>query len=576
MDNLEIARIFSEIGDILEIKGENPFKVRAYRRVTQILESLPQDISQLYEKGKLSELPGVGASIAEKIKELLETGKLTYYENLKKEIPAGLLQMLKIPGMGPKTVSLLYHKVGIDTVEKLEKAAREGKLRSLPGLGAKTEENIIKGIQLLKGRKERIPLHEALTIAEGIIKVLKELKEVNKISYCGSLRRRKETIGDVDILVTSSNPSRVMEVFTSLPQVREVLVKGETKSSCLIGEGRQVDVRVVGEESFGAALHYFTGSKAHNIRIRELGVKKGLKINEYGVFARKKGGEERVGGEEEIDVFRSVELPFIPPELREDSGEIEAGMKGELPSLITLQDIRGDLHIHSKWSDGANTVKELALASRERGYEYIGICDHSQTLKVAGGVSKEDFYRRIEEIRKIDSSISGIKILAGIEVDILGDGTLDYPNEFLKELDIVIASIHSGFKQDAKTLTMRIIKAMENPYVHVIGHPTGRLLGEREPYPLEMEKVMQVARDTGTALEINAFPDRMDLKDVHARMAKEMGVKLIINTDAHHLLQLDWIKYGVWVARRGWLRKQDVLNTFPFEEFYPRLREKSP
>ncbi len=575
MTNLEIARIFSEIADILEIREENPFKVRAYRRVTQLLESLPQEVEEIYKRGELHNLPGVGASIAEKIKEIIETGKLKYHEELRKNIPAGLLEMLRIPEMGPKTVAVIYKKLGISTIEGLEKAAREKKLRNLYGLGPKTEENIIKGMSLIKKRKERIPLHEALVLAEDIIKRLKESGKVKRITYCGSVRRRKETIGDIDILATSSDPSQVMEVFTSLPLVKEVVAKGHTKSSILVGEGRQVDLRVVEEESFGAALHYFTGSKSHNIRVRELGVRKGLKINEYGVFVRKKEKDERIGGREEEEVFTYVDLPYIPPELREDWGEIEAAQKGRLPKLIELKEIKGDTHVHTRWSDGANTVREVVIAAREKGYEYIGICDHSQSLKVAGGVSKENFFQRIEEIRKIDQEITEVKVLAGAEVDILPDGSLDYPDELLRELDIVIASVHSKFKQDEDSMTRRIMKAMENPFVDIIGHPTGRLLGEREAYKVNMEKLLQYAVQTGTAMEINAYPDRMDLKDTHVRMAKDMGVKLVIGTDAHHLLQLDWIKYGVWVARRGWLESKDVLNTLPFQEFFTLLKKRS-
>ena len=575
MTNLEIARIFSEIADILEIREENPFKVRAYRRVTQLLESLPQEVEEIYKRGELHNLPGVGASIAEKIKEIIETGKLKYHEELKKNIPSGLLEMLRIPEMGPKTVALVYKKLGISTIEELEKAAREKKLRNLYGLGPKTEENIIKGMSLIKKRKERIPLHEALVLAEDIIKRLKESGKVKRITYCGSVRRRKETIGDIDILATSSDPSQVMEVFTSLPLVKEVVAKGHTKSSILVGEGRQVDLRVVEEESFGAALHYFTGSKSHNIRVRELGVRKGLKINEYGVFVRKKEKDERIGGREEEEVFTYVDLPYIPPELREDWGEIEAAQKGRLPKLIELKEIKGDTHVHTRWSDGANTVREVVIAAREKGYEYIGICDHSQSLKVAGGVSKENFFQSIEEIRKIDQEITEVKVLAGAEVDILPDGSLDYPDELLRELDIVIASVHSKFKQDEDSMTRRIMKAMENPFVDIIGHPTGRLLGEREAYKVNMEKLLKYAVQTGTAMEINAYPERMDLKDTHVRMAKDMGVKLVIGTDAHHLLQLDWIKYGVWVARRGWLESKDVLNTLPFQEFFTLLKKRS-
>lgn len=572
MDNLEIAKIFSRIADILEIKNENPFKVRAYRRVTQVLESLPQEVSQLYEEGKLDNIPGVGEGIAKKIKELIETGKLNYYEDLKKDIPDGLLEMMNIPEVGPRTVWLLYDRLGVDSIEELKKAAEDRKLRELPGMGPKTEENILKGLELIKRRAERIPLQEALATATRVIEPLKKLKEVKKLSIAGSLRRMGETIGDIDILLTSDEPEKVMEEFVSLPIVKEVFARGVTKSSILTNEGRQVDLRVVPEESFGAALHYFTGSKAHNIRIRELGVKKGLKINEYGIFKKEEGGEVKIGGREEEDVFKSVGLPFISPELREDRGEIEAGLRKELPKLIDLNEIRGDLHVHSKWSDGNNTVEEIAEAARSRGYEYIGICDHSQSLKVAGGVSEKEFLRRIEQIRQIDERIEGIKILAMSEVDIDSEGRLDYPDELLRELDIVIATIHTGFKQDRATITERIIRAMENEYVDIIAHPTGRLLGEREPYEIDLDRVLKVAKSTGTALEINAFPNRMDLNDVHSRTAKEEGVKLAINTDAHHILQLDWISFGIAVARRAWLQAEDVVNTYPLEKLLDSLK----
>lgn len=572
MDNLEIAKIFSRIADILEIKNENPFKVRAYRRVTQVLESLPQEVSQLYEEGKLDNIPGVGEGIAKKIKELIETGKLNYYEDLKKDIPDGLLEMMNIPEVGPRTVWLLYDRLGVDSIEELKKAAEDRKLRELPGMGPKTEENILKGLELIKRRAERIPLQEALATATRVIEPLKKLKEVKKLSIAGSLRRMGETIGDIDILLTSDEPEKVMEEFVSLPIVKEVFARGVTKSSILTNEGRQVDLRVVPEESFGAALHYFTGSKAHNIRIRELGVKKGLKINEYGIFKKEEGGEVKIGGREEEDVFKSVGLPFISPELREDRGEIEAGLRKELPKLIDLNEIRGDLHVHSKWSDGNNTVEEIAEAARSRGYEYIGICDHSQSLKVAGGVSEKEFLRRIKQIRQIDERIEGIKILAMSEVDIDSEGRLDYPDELLRELDIVIATIHTGFKQDRATITERIIRAMENEYVDIIAHPTGRLLGEREPYEIDLDRVLKVAKSTGTALEINAFPNRMDLNDVHSRTAKEEGVKLAINTDAHHILQLDWISFGIAVARRAWLQAEDVVNTYPLEKLLDSLK----
>jgi DNA polymerase (family 10) len=574
MDNLELARIFSRIADILEIKNENLFKIRAYRRITQVLESLPSDINQLYKEDKIEDIPGVGEGIAEKIKELIETGKLKYYEELKKKVPEGLLEMMNIPEVGPKTVSLLYKKLGVDSMEKLKKVASEGKIRDLPGMGEKTEENILKGIELVRKREERIPLQEALFLAEKITKPLEKLKEVKRISLAGSLRRMRETIGDIDILLVSNNPKKVMEKFTSLKIVKEVLSKGDTKSSILMHGGRQVDLRVVPKESFGSALHYFTGSKSHNIKIRELGIKKGLKINEYGVFTRTKRKEEMIAGKEEKDVFKSVGLPFIPVELREDRGEIEAGLNNKLPELITVKDIKGDLHVHSKWSDGNNTIEEMAKAAKSRGYEYIGISDHSQSLRVAGGVQEKDFLKRIEEIKEADKKISGIKILAGSEVDIDSEGNLDYPNKLLKELDFVIAAIHTGFKQTKEKLTKRIIRAMESRYADIIAHPTGRLLGEREAYELDFEEIFKIAKTTGAILEINAFPNRMDLNDINARTAKEEGIKLIINTDSHHTMQLDWIKFGIAVARRAWLEKKDIVNTYPLEKLLKSLKKR--
>lgn len=574
MDNLELAKIFSQIADILEIKDENTFKIRAYRRVTQVLESLPHDINQIYKEGRIEEIPGVGEGIAQKIKELIQTGKLEYYEDLKKKIPDGVLEMMDIPEVGPKTVALLYKKLHIDSIEKLKKAASTGKIRKLPGMGEKTEENILKGIALVRKREERIPLQEAMYLAERIMEPLSKLKDVKKLSTAGSLRRVRETIGDIDIVLSSNNSKKVMDKFTSLEIVKETLSKGDTKSSILTREGRQVDLRVVPEESFGAALHYFTGSKSHNIKIRELGIKKGLKINEYGVFTRGKKKEKRIGGKEEKDVFEAVGLPFIPPEIREDRGEIEAGLKNQLPKLIDIKDIKGDLHVHSKWSDGGNSVEEMAEAAKERGYEYIGICDHSQSLVVAHGVKEKDFLRRIDDIKAADKKVKGIKVLAGIEVDIDSEGNLDYSDKLLKRLDFVIAAIHSGFKQTKEKLTKRIIKAMETGSVDIIAHLTGRLFGQREAYEIDLEEIFKVAKKTGTILEINSYPNRMDLNDINARKAKEEGIRLIIDTDSHQIMHLDWLKFGIATARRAWLEREDVINTEPLEKLLSNFKNK--
>lgn len=572
MDNLDLANIFSHIADILEIKGENPFKIRAYRRVTQVLENFPHDINKFRGKNKLEDIPGVGEGIAEKIEELLDTGRLKYYENLKKDVPESLFEIMNIPDIGPKTVALLYKKLGIDSVKKLEKAISEHKIKDLPGMGEKTEEKIKEGIKLVKKREERISLQEGLRLAEKIAEPLKKLKEVKKLSVAGSLRRKRETIGDIDILLVSDKPAKVMEKFTSLENVKEIIAKGDTKSSILMKEGRQVDLRVVSEKSFGAALYYFTGSKAHNIRIRELGIKKNLKINEYGVFKRSKNKEKMIAGKNEEEIFKSVNLPFIPVELREDRGEIEAAQKGKLPNLITIGDIKGDLHIHSKYSDGNNSIEEIVKAAKKRGYKYIGITDHSQSLKVAGGVQEKDFMKRVEEIKRADKKIDGIKILAGSEVDIDSEGKLDYPDKLLKELDFVIAAIHTGFNQPREKLTKRIVRAMQNEYTNIIAHLTGRRLGEREAYELDLEEIFKTAKKTGTILEINAYPLRMDLNDINARKAKENGIKLIINTDSHHTMHLEWIEFGLYVARRAWLEAEDVLNTYPLEKFLKSLR----
>ncbi len=572
MKNLELSRMFDQIAKMLKIKGENPFKIRAYEKITLVLENLPIDIETIYRQGGLNNIPGVGEGIAKKIEEFLITGKLEYYEKLKETIPDGVVKLIDISEVGPKTAKLLYEELGVDNIEKLEKAVRQHQIKDLSGMGEKSEDNILRGIELYKRRKERVLLGTALPLAEEIVESLRQLKETDKINFAGSLRRKKETIGDIDILVTSQKPEKIMKTFTSLPQVREILAEGPTKSSVITKDDIHIDVRVVEPISFGAALQYFTGSKAHNIRLRELAAKRGLKINEYGVFDVKTG--QRITGEKEEEVYRILELPFIPPELREDRGEIKAAQENKLPELIKYSQIRGDLHLHTKWSDGAHTIRQMAEAAKKRGYKYIAITDHSQSLKFAGGLIEERLKEQIELIQKLNQELKDFTILSGIEVDIKSDGSLDFSDEILSKLDVVIAAIHSGFKQESKIITERIIKAMQNKLVNIIAHPTGRLIGYREAYQVDINKIMDVAAETGTILEINAYPERLDLNDIYCRMAKDKGVQLAIETDAHSIDGLEFMNLGVDVARRGWLEEKDIINTLPLDKLLKRLKNK--
>lgn len=570
MRNKEIVQIFSRIADILEVNNENPFRVRAYRNAARIVEGLPEEVEKIEQRGEVGEISGIGTGIAAKISELIRTGYLSYYEELKANISEDLLRMLDIPGIGPKTVALIKQKLSIESIEQLEKASREGILRDLPGMGEKTEKNILSGIELLKHYQGRILLGKAYPISQSIITFLNKTSPVKRISVAGSLRRMQETIGDIDILVASDESQQVMKAFTGMLSVTNVLTIGETKSSVYIEGDIQVDLRVVAEESFGAALQYFTGSKSHNIKLRELARKRGLKINEYGVF---KTTGEKVAGEEESDVYDALDLPCIAPELREGLGEIEAARQGRgLPKLITYEKVRGDLHVHSNWSDGANSILELATAARRLGYEYLAICDHSKSLGIAGGLSEERLRKQIKEIRELNKSFNNFQILCGTEVDIDSDGELDFSDDLLAELDIVIAAIHTGFKQEGSKITDRIVSAMENKLVNIIAHPTGRLLGEREEYELDMEKLIREAKRTGTALELNAFPRRLDLSDVHCRMAGSAGVSIALGTDAHNVAQLEVMQYGVATARRGWLKEENVINTFPLNKLLNRLK----
>jgi DNA polymerase (family 10) len=558
MKNKELAQIFEKMADILEFKGNNVFKINAYRKASRTLKDFLGDLKQLTEDGKLKDIPGVGSGIAKKIEEYLKTGKITKYEEAKEGVSDELLNMLNIPGMGPKTLSLIHKRLKVSSLQELEEALHDGKLRDLPGMGEKKEENILRGIKLLQMSQKRMMLGEVLPLVDEVITALKKKGSISKIQTAGSLRRMRETIGDIDILATGKDNKKIVDDFIHLPTVTDVLAAGETKASVIVEVGTQVDLRVVPEDSYGAALQYFTGSKAHNVRIREMARSKGLKVNEYGIFK----ADKKIGGAKEQDIYDVLHLPMMPPEMREDRGEIEAALKGKLPHLIELRDIKGDFHVHSEWSDGSATIEELAQKAKELGYEYIVIADHSQSLKIGNGLTEDELAEKIQEIKEINRKLSGVTVLSAAEVDIKADGTLDYSDELLKDLDVVIAAIHSGFKQTEEVITRRALKALDNPYVHILAHPTGALIGYREPYSVDLEKVMRKAADKNVALEINAYYERLDLNDTACRRAKELGAKMAIGTDSHHLDQLWMMKLGVAVARRGWLEPTDVLNTY--------------
>ena len=570
MKTHDIARIFSEIADIQEFRGYDIFKIRAYRRAALNLEGMSKEVDALSHK-ELLEIPGIGKDFAAKIEEYLATGKIEVHEKLKEEVPLGMRELLVIPGLGPKTARLLYDKLGVKGIDDLERLAAEHRLAgAIQKVRQKTEENILRGIAMVKRGRERFPLGRVLPLARGLVEDLRKRGNVERMEVAGSIRRSKETVKDIDIVATSPDPTALMAAFTALPQVIQVLVKGTTKSSVIVKEGIQVALRVVERESYGAALAYLTGSKNHNVRLRDMAVRQGLKINEYGIFRDE--DDRRLGGSEEEDVYRILGLPYIPPELREDSGEIEAALSDSLPRLLTTEEIQGDLHVHSRWSDGMHSIEKLAAAARKRGLSYMALTDHSHSLAVTRGLTVERLMEQREELAAFNGHCRDFTVLHGTEMDILPDGTLDFPNEVLKELDFVIASIHSAFKQSREQLTARVVAAMRNPWVTMIAHPTGRLLGEREAYDIDMDEVLRVAQETGTALEINAYPLRLDMSDRYARRAKELGIPVAINTDAHVISNFDFLPYGVAIARRGWLEKKDVLNALDLPELLGRRK----
>ncbi len=561
--NEDVAHMFEEMADLLEIQGANPFRVRAYRNAATTIRDLSHELSEMIERGEdLTQLPGIGQDLSGKIHEILKTGDAKFLKELRREVPASLEELLKIPGLGPKRVKQVFEQLHIKTLRQLEVAARAGTLRDLPGFGVKTEQRILEAIEQRQVAEKRFMIHVARQYGESLVAYLKQLPELDDVVIAGSYRRGKDTVGDLDILVTTGNSANVMRHFTAYDEVAKVVAKGETRSTVILRNGLQVDVRVVPTESFGAALHYFTGSKAHNIQIRRLGQQRGLKINEYGVFR-----EQRcVAGATESSVFASVGLPYIDPELREDHGEIEAAYKGELPALIELADLQGDLHIHTSVTDGHDTLEAMARAAQQCGLRYLAITDHSKHLTVAHGLNEKRLLQQMEAIDRLNARLSGIRLLKGIEVDIMEDGELDLPETVLAQLDLVIGAVHSHFGLSRKKQTERILRAMDHRYFSILAHPSGRLLEERAAYDVDMERIIKHAAQRGCYLELNAQPKRLDLTDIHCRIARDAGVKVSINSDAHSAQQFDYLGYGVKQARRGWLQKDDVLNARPLRE----------
>lgn len=570
MINKELAKIFRDISKYLKMEDVS-FKPQAYQRAALALEGTNKDVKSVYKEGglkALKEISGVGESIAEKIEEYIKTGKIKYYEEFKKKLPLKLEELTSVEGMGPRKARTLYRELGVSDLKTLEKAAKQGKIRDLEGFGKKTEENILQGIEFVKKSRGRFLLGDIMPIVREIMEKLEKLKEIKKIDVAGSVRRKKETVGDVDILAVSTRPKKVMDFFTSLEEVVKVWSEGTTRGSVRTREGMDIDLRIVPEKSYGSALQYFTGSKEHNIATRKIAAEKGLKLNEYGVFKK----EKQIAGKTEKEVYQAIGLPLFPPEIRRDEGEIEAAQKGELPGLIGYKDIKGDLHCHSNWDGGVNSIKEIAQKAKDMGYEYVGIADHTKFLKIEHGLDEKQLRKRNKEIDKINKSVKGVRVLKGCEANILSDGSVDIKDEVLAELDFVIAGVHSHFKMSKEEMTKRIIKAMENPNIDIISHPTGRLIQKRDAYEINFEEILKAAKRTGTILEINSFPLRLDLKDDHIRKARDFGVEMIINTDAHQKEQMRFMEFGIAQAKRGWAEKKDIINAKPLDKFLKSLK----
>ena len=559
--NADIARVFEEIADLLEIGDANPFRVRAYRNAARVVGELQLDIAATIGRGmELPKLPGIGEDLAGKIHEIVATGHCALLDRLRTKMPPAIAELLRIPGLGPKRVKALYRELDVQTLEQLYRAARDGRVRKVHGFGEKTEVNILRAVEARLSKARRFKLAVAAQYADAFADDLRQSRGVGNVVVAGSLRRMRETVGDIDILATSDASSDIIERFVRYGDVKEVLSQGDTRSSVLLKSGIQVDLRVVPRESYGAALHYLTGSKAHNIAIRRLAQERGLKLNEYGVF----DGSRRVAGDTEESVFAAVGLPYIEPELREERGEIEAARSGHLPRLVEVRDLHGDLHSHTKWSDGRHSIREMALAARSHGLAYLAITDHSRRLTVAHGLDPMRLRKQLAEIEATD--VPGIVLLKGIEVDILEDGTLDLPDTVLQELDVVVAAVHSKFDLSRERQTERILRALDHPLVSILAHPLGRLIDAREPYDVDMLKIIRKAASRGRFLELNAHPERLDLFDTHCSMAKDEGVLVSVNSDAHAIHEFDNLKHGIGQARRGWLERSDVLNAQPLAE----------
>lgn len=558
--NADIVAIFEEIANLLEIQGANTFRIRAYRNAARTLGELPQEARLLLEQGcDLTRLPGIGDDLAGKISEIVSSGHCSLLQRLRRELPPAITELLKIPGLGPKRVRALYHDLDVQTVEQLHRAAQDGRIRALHGFGEKTEQNILQAVQAHASQSRRFKLATAAQYAEALCAFLQTIPGVQQVIVAGSFRRMRDTVGDLDILVTAAPDSAVMQRFTAYDEVAEIYSAGDTRASILLRCGMQVDLRVVAQQSYGAALHYFTGSKAHNIAIRRIAQQLGLKVNEYGVFR----GAQRIAGESEEAVYRAVGLPYIPPELREDRGEIEAARGGRLPQLVELSDLRGDLHAHTKASDGHDSLRGMALAAKALGLQYLAITEHSRRLTVAHGLDPLQLARQCDEIDRLNAQLDGITLLKGIEVDILDDGSLDLPDSVLARLDLVVGAVHSRFELSRAKQTERILRAMDHPHFTLLAHPTGRLIEQRTPYDVDMLTIIRHAKQRGCFLELNAHPQRLDLLDSHCQSAKEEGLLVCINSDAHSTFDFANLKYGIGQARRGWLGKADVLNTRP-------------
>lgn len=567
--NADVARVFDQVADLLELAGENPFRIRAYRNASRMLTGLGKSVREMIDTGMdLTELPGIGDDLAGKIREVMETGSIELLRRLQKKLPAGLPSLLALPSLGPKRVRMLYDQLGISSVEELARAAEQGKLEGLPGLGPKTVAKILAAVAAKRTEERRYLLSEADMIASDLVAHMRKTRGISSVDVAGSHRRGRETVGDLDVLVCAAGKTRAIERFVGYEDVDEVLARGETRAAVRLRSGMQVDLRVVDPESHGAALHYFTGSKAHNVALRKRAQERGLKINEYGVYR----GAERIAGDTEASVFASVGLPFIPPELREDRGEIDAAERDALPTLVELADLRGDLHAHTKATDGHATIEEMVEAARARNLSYLAITEHSQRLKMVHGLDADRLLEQVDAIAELNGKLRSFRVLSGIEVDILEDGSLDLPDAILDRLDVVVASIHGKFDLSREQQTERILRAIDNRRVSILGHPTGRLLLEREAYEVDLDRILDAAVRANVVLEVNAHPERLDLSDAACRRAKELGARVAISSDAHAPHDFDHLRYGIVQARRGWLSKDDVVNTLPVTKLLATLK----